>query len=71
MGDWVVRNGEWYLSEGPSWAVSTWTTNPRQASTFATRLAAREVATEAVREGHRPFGERPEGAKAVRKPAEV
>ena len=64
---WVVRNGDWYLSEGPSWSVSTWSMSPVDATTYATQIAAREVASEARRQGHRPFGGRPEDTKAMRK----
>ena len=69
MGEWVVKNGDWYLSEGPSWAVSTWVADVRQAASFPTRLAAEQVAVEAIFQGHRPFGCPPDGAKAAKKTA--
>lgn len=69
MSGWVVRNGDWFLSEGPSWAISTWSTNPHDATTYPTRLAARKIASVCRRSKLlRPFGERPETARADRKP---
>jgi hypothetical protein len=65
MRDWVVRNGDWYLSEGPGWSVSTWVTDPRHATRFE-QDAAYEVAKEARERGHRPFGEPPSGARVER-----
>jgi hypothetical protein len=65
-GPWVVQNGDWYLSEGPSWAVSTWVQDVRHASRYQTRLAAREVAAEARKGGWRPFGRAPDATVAAR-----
>jgi hypothetical protein len=63
---YVVRNGEWFLSEGPSWSVSTWTTIVDHATKYESMAMARLVAKEAVTRGHRPFGRAPEFAKAGR-----
>lgn len=66
MSAYVVRNGDWYLSEGPSWAVSTWVQDVRHATKYDSFATARGVVKEAIEHGHRPFGERPETAHAVR-----
>jgi hypothetical protein len=63
--DWVVRNGDWYLSQGPSWAVSTWSMSAVDATRFE-QDAAYEVAREAREQGRRPFGEPPSGARVER-----
>ena len=68
MGAWVVRNGEWFLCQGPDWAVSTWTTDAVEATRYATRDEAREVVREAKEQGHRPFGRPPQCASAVKAP---
>ena len=65
MRDWVVRNGDWYLSAGPSWAVSTWSTSPVDATRFE-KDEADGVAKDAREQGHRPFGEPPSGARVER-----
>ena len=65
LRDWVVRNGDWYLSQGPSWSVSTWSMSRVDATLFE-QDAAYEVAKEARDRGHRPFGEPPSGARVER-----
>jgi len=65
MRDWVVRNGDWYLSAGPDWAVSTWVMSAQHATRFEEDTAD-EIAREAREQGHRPFGEPPEGARVER-----
>jgi hypothetical protein len=65
MRDWVVRNGDWYLSQGPSWAVSTWSMSPVDATRFE-QDEVYIVAQDARDRGYRPFGRPPSGARAVR-----
>jgi hypothetical protein len=65
MRDWVVRNGDWYLSQGPSWAVSTWSMSLVDATRFEPDEAY-IVAQDARDRGHRPFGEPPSGARVER-----
>ncbi len=62
----VVRNGEWFLSEGPDWAISTWTMNKIEATRYPSLSSAKEVAAAAVKAGHRPFGRASEFARGVR-----
>ena len=66
--EWVVKNGPWFLSEGPDWSVSTWVTDVRMATKYRTRILARAVALEARANEHRPFGFPAEDAVAVRSP---
>lgn len=66
MRKWAVQNGDWFLSEGPDWSVSTWTSDPRGATRYASREEAANVAAEARAQCHRPFGRTADAAKAVR-----
>ena len=61
-----MRNGDWFLSEGPDWAVSTWVQDVRFASRFRSGATARGVASEARENGCRPFAGKPEDTKAAR-----
>jgi len=59
MRTWVVRNGDWYLMESPSW----WSLDSRDAARFE-QAEAEKIAQEARKYGCRPFGEPASGAKA-------
>jgi hypothetical protein len=66
MVTYVVKNGDWYLSGGTSWAVLTWSTDVRGATKYDSFETANDVVREAIENGHRPFGCSPEAAKAVK-----
>lgn len=66
MTEYVVKNGPWFLCEGPAWSVSTWTQDEREATKYESIDLAQEVVDEAIELDHRPFGCRAFDAKAVK-----